>query len=259
MTYTMITGATGVLGREFARQCYARGDNLLLTGRSAEKLETLKERLSVSGGGDIRVFAADLADEAQRENMYAAFGGLEISCLINVAGADIQKPFSEYTQQKLTFQTRVNFEAALSCTAFALSQRADRLRILNISSVCGECPMPNFAVYSAAKGALTSFSKAIAAEYRGSGVTVTVVLPGSVYTRDDVKEYISSLGAWAKFAAKQPDFVVRKSLKATERGKSCAVIGWANRLVLALSGMLPEGLRLRVIARKWAHTRKDAF
>ena len=255
----MITGATGVLGKAFAVELYARGENLLLTGRSEDKLSRLKEELKSVGCGEIATCACDLSDEKQRQALFETFGGHKISMLVNVAGADIQKPFGEYTQQKLTFQIRVNFEAAVSCTAFALSNRAEKLKIINISSVSGACPMPNFAIYSAAKGALTSFSKAISEEYRGNGVTVTAVLPGSIYTREDVKEYINSLGAWAKFAAKEPQFVVRKSLKAAERGKTCVVIGGANKLVLALSSIIPVKLKLRFIARKWSATRKDAF
>ena len=259
VTYAMITGATGVLGRAFAEEMMKRGYNLIITGRSAQKLELLHSELKELGNGDIKTFACDLTDAEQRKSMFAALSELKICMLINVAGADIQKPFGEYSQDKLTFQTRVNFEAAVSCCAFAIENRVETLRIINISSVSGVFPMPDFAIYSATKGALTSFSKAIAAEYRGKGVYVTAVLPGSIYTRTDVIQYINSLGAWAKFAAKLPQFVVKKSLAASERGKSCVVIGGANRLTLFTARLIPERLRLRFIARKWSATRKDAF
>ena len=259
VTYAMITGATGVLGRAFAEEMMKRGYNLIITGRSAQKLELLHSELKELGNGDIKTFACDLTDAEQRKSMFAALSELKICMLINVAGADIQKPFGEYSQDKLTFQTRVNFEAAVSCCAFAIENRVETLRIINISSVSGVFPMPDFAIYSATKGALTSFSKAIAAEYRGKGVYVTAVLPGSIYTRTDVIQYINSLGAWAKFAAKQPQFVVKKSLAASERGKTCVVIGGANRLTLFTARLIPERLRLRFIARKWSATRKDAF
>lgn len=255
----MITGATGVLGRAFAEEMMKRGYNLIITGRSAQKLELLHSELKELGNGDIKTFACDLTDAEQRKSMFAALSELKICMLINVAGADIQKPFGEYSQDKLTFQTRVNFEAAVSCCAFAIENRVETLRIINISSVSGVFPMPDFAIYSATKGALTSFSKAIAAEYRGKRVYVTAVLPGSIYTRTDVIQYINSLGAWAKFAAKQPQFVVKKSLAASERGKACVVIGGANRLTLFTARLIPERLRLRFIARKWSATRKDAF
>lgn len=77
--------------------------------------------------------------------------GWKIGRLVNVAGADIQKSFEEYTQEKISFQCRVNFEAAAALCRFAVGNRAKELEIVNISSVSGICPMPYFALYSAAK------------------------------------------------------------------------------------------------------------
>ena len=62
MTYTLITGATGYLGREFAVHCLGRGENLYLTGRSADRLAALKSQLEErSASADITIFACDLS------------------------------------------------------------------------------------------------------------------------------------------------------------------------------------------------------
>ena len=87
--------------------------------------------------------------------------GVKISTLVNVAGADIQKGLTEYTEEKLCFQCRVNFEAAVSLCRFAIANKSEKLEIVNVSSVSGIYPMPYFAIYSATKGALTSFSLAL--------------------------------------------------------------------------------------------------
>ncbi|MDE6001757.1 MAG: SDR family NAD(P)-dependent oxidoreductase, partial [Clostridia bacterium] len=181
------------------------------------------------------------------------------SGLLNVAGADIQKPFEEYDEQKLVFQTRACFEGAVSLTNFVLKHRAEKLQIINISSVSGLQPMPYFALYSASKCALTNFSIALNAELKGSGVTVTAVIPGAIYTRPDVKEYIKTQGVWGKIAAKSPSFVARKSLKAAKRGKVKYVVGGANRFLHAMGKWLPQSVKLKIIARRWRKTRKDAF
>ena len=91
----MITGATGVLGRAFAGELAKRGYNLIITGRSAQKLELLQAELKESGCGEVKTFACELTDSEQRNAMFSAFFGLKISMLVNVAGADIQKPFGE--------------------------------------------------------------------------------------------------------------------------------------------------------------------
>lgn len=268
MNFTLITGATGHLGRAFALECACRGENLILTGRSSDRLEELKTYLlSLNDRAHIFLFACDLTDGAQRKNMFAKIGsvespdgqGVKISRLINVAGADIQKPFEEYGEDKLTFQARVCFEAAVSLCGFAIARRAERLKIVNISSISGICPMPYFALYSASKGALTQFSVALNREMKGKGVTVTAALPGAIYTRKDVIDYIAAQGIWGKLAAKTPQYVAAKALAASEKGKAKAIVGSANRLTNAVTKILPLGLKMRFIAAKWSKTRKDAF
>lgn len=260
MDYTLITGATGYLGKAFAVQCLDRGENLYLTGRSADKLSDLAAQLkSRRPSATIATFACDLADEQSRAALFDDAKDLKFSRLINVAGADIQKAFALYDQNKLTFQIRANFEGALSMCLFCLNHRAERLKIINISSICGEYAMPYFAVYAASKGALTSFSVALAEECRKSGVTVTAVLPGAIHTRPDVEEYIKAQGAWGKIAAKSPEYVATKSLSASDKGKKKLIVGGANKLIYYISKIIPGCLLIRLNANSRKHTYKDAF
>lgn len=206
-----------------------------------------------------KFFAADLACGEDRRRLFSAAEKYSFDTLINCAGADTQKPFEKYDEDKLTFQIRVNFEAAASMCAFAIAHRAEALKIVNISSVCGEQPMPYFAVYSAAKGALTDFSVALNREMRGTGVGVTAILAGSIYTRPDVVEYINSLGFWARRAAKSPEYVVKKSLAAAEKGKAKCVLGGLNKFAMTAFALLPAPLKLRVAASQRKNREKDAF
>ena len=99
--YTMITGATGGLGEAFVRIAAKNGENLILSGRYEGKLRLLKEKILAEHTGiDVLIYAADLSDAASRASMMRAIAEahLKIARLINVAGADIQKPFSDYTQ-----------------------------------------------------------------------------------------------------------------------------------------------------------------
>ena len=210
------------LGGAFVRLAVKNGENLILTGRHEEKLRLLKEKiLAENTGADVRIFAVDLSDEGSREETIRQIAAehLKIGRLINVAGADIQKAFTEYTQEKLCFQCRVNLEAAVALCRFALERRTEELEILNISSVSGLYPMPYFAIYSATKAALTALSLALREEMKGKGVRVTVVLPGAMPTRADIREQIKGQGIWGRLAAKSPDFVAEKSLKAVSRNR----------------------------------------
>ncbi len=260
MDYTLITGATGYLGRAFARECLRRGENLYLTGRSIEQLSALKDALlAESPSAAIRIFACDLSDEHSRTTLFRDAEELTFSRLINVAGADIQKAFCLYDQSKLTFQIRANFEGAASMCLFCIEHRAEELKIINISSICGEYDIPYFAVYSAAKGALTSFSLSVGCEYSKRGITVTAVLPGAIHTRPDVEEYIKEQGLWGKIAAKSPEYIVKKSLAAAEKGKDIIIPGVANKAVYFLSHFIPRRLKIKFNAGKRQNTSKDAF
>lgn len=260
--YTMITGATGGLGGAFVRLAVKNGENLILTGRHEEKLRLLKEKiLAENTGTDVRIFAVDLSESGGREAMIGQIAAehLKIGRLINVAGADIQKAFTEYTQEKLCFQCRVNLEAAVALCRFALERRTEELEILNISSVSGIYPMPYFAIYSATKAALTAFSLALREEMKGKGVRVTAVLPGAMPTRADIREQIKGQGIWGRLAAKSPDFVAEKSLKAVSRNRGKIIPGFWNKAMAAGTKFIPQSWKLRFIARRWSKISKDAF
>lgn len=260
--YTMITGATGGLGKAFCFLCAEKGDKLILTGRSEEKLSALKTELTEKyPQTEIRVYAMDLADEGGRYEVMCRIkaDGCSIRRLVNVAGADIQKPFEEYTQEKIVFQCRANFEGAVALCRFAFEEREEGLEIVNICSVSGIYPMPYFAIYSATKGALTSFSVAIREEWKRYGVKVTAVLPGAIPTRADIKAQIKGQGLWGKLAAKSPRFVAERSLKAVRKNKRKVIPGFWNNVMNVGTKLLPTSLKIKFIAKRWSKIRKDAF
>ena len=258
----LVTGASGGVGKAFARVLAERGYALLLTGRSLEKLQTIQRELEEKfTHTEIYVCVADLADEGGRVALNHEIErlGLKISLLVNVAGMDIQKGFLAYTQDKIRLQCRTNFEGAVSLCHYALRHRAERLEILNISSVSGLYPMPYFAIYSATKSALTSFSVALREELKNQNVAVTAVLPGAMPTREDIKEQIKGQGLWGKLAAKDPEWVAKQSLKAVAKNKRKYIPGFWNKVMRITTAWLPESWRLRFIAKRWSKISKDAF
>ena len=259
--YTLITGATGGLGRAFAKICAQSGD-LVLTGRNEEKLRALRQELLKSDPGrDIRVLKCDLADAADRKNLFEEIKGanLRFVRLINVAGADIQKTFEKYTQEKIVLQCRVNLEAAVSVSKFVLENRASGLEIITISSISGVYPMPYFALYSATKSAVSSFFSSLRIEMKGRGVKVTAVEPGGIYTRPDICESIRGQGLWGRLSAKSPEYVARKSLKAVRKNRRICRPGFWNKFIAVVPKILPLSLRMRFISRRWSKLEKDAF
>jgi len=262
MGYTLITGATGGLGKAFVLSCAKRGENLFLTGRSEEKLKALKDEVASSYPNiKIDLFPCCLDSEAERGKLfkYIKNNGIVFSRLINVAGADIQKAFEKYDQDKITFQIRTDFEAAACLTRFVLDSADKDLKIIAVSSVSGIYPMPYFALYSAAKGATTSFFISLHEELKPKKINVTVVLPGAMPTRDDIKEQIRGQGMWGKLAAKSPAYVAEKTLKKSDKNKRKYIPGFFNNVMNFGTRLIPLPLKLKYIARRWSKISKDAF
>ena len=260
--YAFVTGATGGVGKAFSKVLAKEGYSLFLTGRSLNKLTCFKEELQAQFPSlKVEVCAADLSEQLDREQLYNTIvqNGVKLSMLVNVAGADIQKGLLAYTQEKIAFQCRVNFEAAVSTCLFAIENKAEHLEIINISSVSGIYPMPYFAIYSATKGALTSFSTSLRQDMKDKNVAVTAILPGAMPTRDDIKEQIKGQGLWGKLAAKSPESVAKISLKAVRKNKAKVVVGFWNKLMRIFTAWIPASLRIRFIAKRWNKISKDAF
>lgn len=258
----LISGASGGIGRALASECAREGAALFLTGRSNEKLEAMRnEFLAADPNLAIDYYACDLQDEQDRAAMFAYVRqkGYRISRLCNVAGVDTQKAFEKYTQEKLVLQCRVNFEAAVSLTKFALDNRAKTLEIVTVASISGVYPMPYFALYSATKRALTQFFSALRAEMRKKGVRVTTVEPGGVYTRPDIVRNIAGQGLWGRLSAKAPAYIARKSLAAVRKNKRLLRPGFWNKFIATVPRILPLSVRMRFIARRWGRLENDAF
>ena len=153
----------------------------------------------------------------------------------------------------------MNFESAVSLSRFAIAQKGDKLEIVNVSSVSGIYPMPYFAIYSATKSALTSFSQSLRQEMKGKNVAVSVILPGAMPTRADIKEQIKGQGLWGRLAAKSPESVAEIALKAVHKNKRKTIVGFWNKMMRIFTWWIPTSLRLRFIAHRWSKISKDAF
>ncbi len=261
MEYTFISGATGGIGSAFCDLVASKLDNLFITGRDAEKLKKLKEQLTEKYHVSVDFFACDLTSDISRKEMlsYIDEKGYKFKRIINVAGVDIQKPFLDYTDQKVLFQTRVNSEAVVCLTYALLKRRAPKCELIAVSSMSGATPMPYFALYSATKAMITNFYTGIHYELKKEGVNVTVVLPGGVPTRPDLVEEIKSQGIWGKLSSKPASYVANKALKAVKKNKIKCIPGFFNKFLYYSIKIMPRGLVLKFIARRWKKHSKDAF
>lgn len=257
--FTLVTGACGGLGSAFVRLLAERGEALFLTGRSETRLTALKKELLADFPAlTVEICACDLTDEVSRAALlaYADEKDMRFSRLVYVAGVDTQKALEKYTADKVVLQSRVNLEAACDLARGVFARGGTEF--LAVGSMSASTPMPYFALYSATKKGLEQLFVALHAEWKGRA-KVTVVLPGGIPTREDIKENIRAHGWFGRVSALPPRTVAERSLKALARDRRKVVIGGWNKLLYALTKCVPTGIRLAFVARMWSKTEKDAF
>jgi len=251
----IITGASAGIGREFARQLAGRARSIVLVARRSERLDQLRqELLNRNPNLDVHVRAADVADKAQIESLIEALARekIEVDLLINNAGLGDTGPFATSDSIRNKQVMLVNVVALTLLTRHLLPQMIAKRRggILNVSSSAGFLPIPGDAVYAATKAYVTSFSEALRAELRGTGVSVCTVCPGPVHT--EFQAMARRPGAHPKSGSKlffvSAEQVVREALAALEADRPLVIPGFAMKFAMLVSRLMPMPL-LRLLFR----------
>jgi 3-oxoacyl-[acyl-carrier protein] reductase len=171
----VVTGASAGIGLATARALAAEGAELVLVGRSAERLE----RAAGQAGG-AQTVAADITDPAAPDRIAAAAPAADI--LVNNAGTSAIRPLDDLTDAEWDEQWALNVMGPMRLMRALAPGMAERGwgRIVNVASSSGKRPSSTNAAYSVAKAAELSLSRAFADAYAGRGVLVNAVTPGVV-------------------------------------------------------------------------------
>src|SRR5947209_9092589 len=243
----LITGASSGIGAEFAKQLSAGGYEVVLVARRAERMQELAAQLH----GPTHVVTCDLAGDAGSLAEKVSALGLQVDVLVNNAGFGTHGRFCEIDAAREAQEVRLNCEALVTLTHEFLPGMLARRRggVITVASTAGMQPLPYETVYSATKAFARTFSDALAAELRGSGVKALCVNPGPVPTE------------WQQVAGYEPDYlppvpgkisaeqVARESLAAFERGRRSIIPGAVIRWYMRVNAPAPLPLKLRVVER----------
>jgi short-subunit dehydrogenase len=187
----LLTGAAGGLGQAIAQVLASRGARLVLSGRKAAALGALADSLPGEGH---RTVVADLAEDRAGERLVAEAG--EVDVLVANAGLPGGGQLDRYSADQLTASLRVNLEAPIEMTRALLPALRARGsgHLVYISSLQGKVAFPRSSVYSATKFGLRGFALSLREDLWGTGIGVSVVLPG----------FIRDAGMFADSGAKAP-------------------------------------------------------
>lgn len=177
----LITGGSSGVGRAVAQLLVARGYRTVLVARSASMLASAVAELGPehASGVVLDVGARDVL-LGLPERVVRMHGRLDV--LVNNAGVNHRGALSERTPQEIAQIVDVDLLAPMLLTRAALPWLKRGARIVNVASLAGKVPVPHEASYSAAKAGLRAFSRALASELRGQGITVSSVCPGPIDT-----------------------------------------------------------------------------
>jgi thioester reductase-like protein len=176
----MITGASSGIGRATALKVAAAGGIPLLVARNVEKLEEARAEI-VAGGGTAYVYAADISDIESVERLLerVLVDHHNVDMLVNNAGRSIRRSIALSYERFHDFERtmQLNYFGAVKLIIGLLPRMRERGfgHIVNISSIGVQTNPPRFSAYVASKAALDAFTRVVASEVIGDGVTFTTI------------------------------------------------------------------------------------
>jgi NAD(P)-dependent dehydrogenase (short-subunit alcohol dehydrogenase family) len=178
----LVTGSTDGIGVAIARTLAAGGDQVIVSGRNAERGEHIVQSI-LDDGGEARLAVSDLSTGHGVRALAAAAGRVDI--LVNNAAMLIApQPTADVPEDVIDRALATNIKAVILLTGLIAPGMADRGTgaIINVGSINGLVGLAHSALYSATKAAIHSLTKSWAAEYGPSGVRVNTVAPGPTVT-----------------------------------------------------------------------------
>ncbi len=256
-TTALVTGASSGIGADLARQLAGRGHGVTLVARREARLAELAAELHEAHGVRSEVIALDLTDATARAGLgdTLAERGLSVDVLVNNAGFSTTGPVYRSQREREISMIRTDVEAVVDLCSIFLPGMVGRGRgaVLNVASTAAFQPLPGQAAYGASKAFVLSYSRAVRAELRATGVTLSVLCPGPVKT-----EFAETAGftpeesesALPKIMWLPAAEVARIGVAGLEQGRAVVIPGFANRVGAQFARNAPHQALAAFLARQ---------
>lgn len=239
----VITGAARGIGYATATALLARGARVVIGDRDVAALDEAVDRLGRMG--QVSGFSLDVSEaESFAEFLASARAAAgDIDVLINNAGVMPVGAFLDQTDRAIDTAIDVNLRGVINGCRLVLPDMVARGRghVVNIASLAGLVPVPGQVVYAGTKFAVVGMSSAMADEFVGAGVQVSVVMPP--FTRTDL-----ITGTKENFASKpiEPAVIANAIVRTLDKPKTHVVVPYPMRFVSPLLSMLGPRTRRRL-------------
>ncbi len=232
-SWALVTGASGGLGAEFAKNLARRGTSLVLTARNGSDLERLAGDLRRDHGVEVIVEPLDLSEQGGASVLVQRLDGRGIApdIIVNNAGFGLSGAFVDHDPARLRAMLQLDIVSLVELTHI-LGRRmaaAGRGRVLLVGSMAAYQPVPRLAAYAAAKAFVLSFGEALHVEL-APAVIVTVLSPGVMDTAFHAVAGFEPTPGMKRMAL-APSKVVQIGLDALFAGKSGVIAGRFNKVM----------------------------
>lgn len=252
--FAIVTGASSGIGFELARCCAEEGHDLLIVADEVEIEAAASELRKL--GTEVQAVQADLATTEGVDQLLQAANGRAVDALLANAGRGLGHGFldEDFTAARRVVDTNITGTIYLVQKVGRAMRERGEGRILITGSIAGFLPGSFQAVYNGTKAFLDSFSFALREELKGSGVTVTCLMPGPTETRffERAEMLDTPVGRQEK---DDPAMVARVGYDAMMKGEGDVVSGLKNKLQSAIANVTPASV-LASMHRKMAEPDK---
>ena len=250
----IVTGSSSGIGFETARVLAVKNATVIIAVRNLEKGNKAADKIKDDvPKADLKVMELDLASlksvRTFSEKFRKEYSRLDL--LINNAGVGMGDYFDNLPHEFYEKMMVLNMVSLVCLTRLFLPElkRSSTASILNSGSLAGFFPSPYKSVYAASKSFVNMFSLALREELCRSGVSVSVLCPGSVLTNDAVKKRVPKNGYLARAAVLSSERVARTALNNMEKGKALIIPGFVNKLYYFTGFAFPFKLRVKFLSR----------
>ena len=252
---TLITGGTEGIGWAFAKECASHGQHVLLIARDAKRLQGCQQKLEQDYPVKAYGLACDLTDNQScyLVQNFLAEHRLKVHTLINNAGTGLSGDFAEHGAGQVNTLLNLNIRATTNLVHCFLPRMLEdnQGHILNVASTAGMLGLPYHALYAASKSYLISLSQALSHEVRGTGVTVSVLVPGPVDTGFHHKMSVSDAAYLKLLPMNSPETIARVGFNGLSCGQKFITPGIINTVNVYGAKFIPHGWLQSLFSFLW--------
>jgi len=246
----IITGASSGIGRALAARFALAGHRVMAVARREALLVALAEEMA-GQGAEVIPYALDITLSGAAQTLLGeaerTLGTVHV--LVNNAGMSPYQRFTELSAAHVRQVIALNVEALTAlCHAFVphMLAHGEASHVVNVGSVGGYTPLPNFSVYTGTKQYVRAFTDLLRYELRGTNVVVSGLHPGGTVT-----EFQAGAGQkvtpFARRTMMTPAQVAARAYPAIMRGRRVIVIGFIDKLAVLVGRVLPFPWAIRVM------------